>query len=212
MIKVVEFFKRRPDLAPEAFLAHWQERHTPIVLGINGLRRYVQNPVMGLAGLPTAGFDGVVEAWFDSLETMRDNGRSAYWPVVVEDERRFIDRDSRQLILTASVDPPLIEPGPKLMLLINKEADCSVAEFQQRLHGGLGAMAGCVGLQACNCDLPIASSYDKPRRLAGDAVVSLRFATWRDAEGVLATPAYTALLADAARTMCLAVDERVIKQ
>ena len=208
MIKVVEFFRRRPDLAPEAFLAHWRDRHTDVVLGIHGLRRYVQNPVIPLAGVEPAGFDGAVEVWFDSLDVMRANGRSDYWPVVVEDEKRFIDRDSRQFILSESTDPPPITAGPKLMLLLRKAPAQSVAEFRDRLAGQLAALANIPQVRELDCDLPIASSYDKPRNMVADAVVSVRFALWEEAEAATAEKALRELAHDG----CLAVAERVIRQ
>ena len=208
MIKVVEFFRRRSDLAPEAFLAHWRDRHTDVVLGIDGLRRYVQNPVIPLAGLEPPGFDGAVEVWFDSLDVMRANGRSDYWPVVVEDEKRFIDRDSRQFILSESIDPPPIVPGPKLMLLLRKPPPEPVGEFRQRFSEQLAALASIPQVRSLDCDLPIPSSYDKPRNMVADAVVSVRFAVWEEAEAAVAEPA----LRELPHSSCLAVAERVIRQ
>ena len=79
MIKILEFFRRRADLAHAAFIHHWQSTHTDVVLGLPGLQRYVQNPVLpDLNSNPI--FDGVVEVWFPSLDVMRANGRSDYWP------------------------------------------------------------------------------------------------------------------------------------
>jgi uncharacterized protein (TIGR02118 family) len=212
MIKVVEFFSRRADLAPEAFLAHWRDRHTQVVLGIAGLRRYVQNPVIGLAGVPAWEFDGVVEVWFDSLQVMRDNGRSDYWPVVVEDEKRFIDRDSRQLLLAESNEPPAIVPGPKLMLLVAKAPEVDVTHFQHVLGEAVGLLGAAQGLRDLDCDLPIPSSYEKPRAIAGDAVLSLRFASWRDAQAAVAEGIFEPVRRISARLRCLAVAERVVRQ
>jgi uncharacterized protein (TIGR02118 family) len=212
MIKAIEFFRRRADLAPEAFIGHWQGHHTNVVLGVGGLRRYVQNPVVGLAGLATASVDGVVEVWFDDLQTMRDNARSDYWAVVVEDEKRFIDRGSRQLILAESVDLRPIIAGPKLMLLVSKRPEAGVSEFQSKVMASLEGLSGYAGVRELTCDFPIPSSYEKPRALAGDAVLSLRFDAWQDVEQAILASVQTDLRHLAAQTTALAVAERVIKQ
>ncbi len=210
MIKVVEFFRGRADLAPEAFLAHWQDRHGPIVLAMKGLRRYLQNPVMGLAGLPAAPYHGAVEAWFDSLQVMRDNARDPYWQSVVEDEARFIDRDSRRMMLSEARELGPLVTGPKLMLCLHKPATHSVEDFVRRLQGVVGALA-CPGLRELTCDLPIESSYDKPRALAGDAVLIARFEDWRAAEDALSASVFAGLQRVAQEITCVAVAERVIK-
>ena len=73
MIKVLTWFKRRPDLAVSEFLAHWQGPHAELGCRLPGLRRYVQNPAHTLAYVngrePTC--DGVAETWFDDATATR---------------------------------------------------------------------------------------------------------------------------------------------
>ena len=68
MIKVLEFFRRRIDLDHAAFIHHWQSTHTNVVLGLPGIQRYVQNPVVPALN-PDPIFDGIVEKWKSGFRT-----------------------------------------------------------------------------------------------------------------------------------------------
>ena len=219
MIKVIEFFRRRQGMPKDAFIKHWQQRHTQVVLGIKGLRRYVQNPVIPVEGLPPADFDGVVEVWFDDFETMRANGRSDYWPVVVEDEKRFIDRDSRALVLADDPGPETLVPGWKLLAPVKKAPGLDLAGFRDLLPAVLASCESLSGVRESVCDLPILSSYQRSRPVFADAVVALRFDDLPNLQAAVANGVCTSLAgefagefaSDSAVGPWLAVEERLIR-
>ena len=100
MIKAVELFFRRAGMPDDEFYDYWLNEHSKVVLGLDGLNRYVQNhPVLDVYEGGTMPFDGVVETWFESIEVMKRNGASAYWNDVVADEERFVDRSTMGVLL-----------------------------------------------------------------------------------------------------------------
>lgn len=140
MIKVLEFFNKRADLSHEDFLRYWRGRHTSVVMGITGIRRYMQNPVRHdlLAGQP---FDGIVEVWFSGLEMMRSNAKSPYWPLVEADEAQFIDRAGARLMLIDDPVPPPAVAGQRVFVLF-KIADSASVESRDADLADLAAVPG----------------------------------------------------------------------
>lgn len=67
MTKVIVLLQKRADLSREDFARHWREVHGPIAQRLPGLRRYVQNHLIG----DGAAADGVAELWFDSADAMQ---------------------------------------------------------------------------------------------------------------------------------------------
>jgi uncharacterized protein (TIGR02118 family) len=130
MIKVLEFFRRRADLDHAAFIHHWQSTHTHVVLGLPGIQRYVQNPVLPALNQDPI-FDGVVEVWFPSLDVMRANGRSDYWPILVADEERFIDRTTAELLLIEDPNPPPVVTGLKVFSLLKRPDSTTETVFRE---------------------------------------------------------------------------------
>ncbi|ACG78931.1 conserved hypothetical protein [Phenylobacterium zucineum HLK1] len=106
MIKLTFCLHRRPELSREAFQDYWRNTHAPLVRSVAEtlrIRRYVQvhsladEVGMGMAasrGSPGP-YDGVAELWFDSIESILENGRRPEAreaaALLLEDERRFID-------------------------------------------------------------------------------------------------------------------------
>jgi uncharacterized protein (TIGR02118 family) len=106
MIKLTFCLVRLPHLTRDQFQAYWRDTHGPLVASVAEtlkIRRYVQ-----LHSLPEAAnvgvrqarqappeYDGVAELWFDSLESLAENGArpeaQAAAALLLEDERRFID-------------------------------------------------------------------------------------------------------------------------
>ena len=107
MVKLTFCLRRRPDLSSEEFYRYWLETHGPLVrerAAILGIRRYRQvhtldEPRLHAAlqarngGAPPP-FDGVAEAWVDSVEDFRTGrdpaGRRAAAELLA-DEANFID-------------------------------------------------------------------------------------------------------------------------
>ena len=109
MFKITFCLRRRPDLTPAQFDAHWRDEHAPLVrrhARALGIRRYVQSTrfdsdlaavAARVRGAPEP-FDGVAELWFDSREAMEAGfstkaGRAA-GRALLEDEACFIDLEN----------------------------------------------------------------------------------------------------------------------
>jgi uncharacterized protein (TIGR02118 family) len=106
MIKLTFCLTRLPHLSREAFQAYWFDTHGPLVASVAEtlkIRRYVQlhslpaeaNEGVRASRQAAAEFDGVAQLWWDSLETVIENGRrpeaQAAAAMLLEDERKFID-------------------------------------------------------------------------------------------------------------------------
>jgi uncharacterized protein (TIGR02118 family) len=146
MLKAVEFFRKRAGMPDDEFYDYWLNRHAGVVMGLQGLVRYVQNhplPETRQNGQPA--FDGVVEVWFEDADGLKANVASAYWPEVVADEARFIDRDSLKFLLVdehAVVEGDWPRPGVKSIKTTTRRAGMEVDAFQRHwldVHGPLVA-------------------------------------------------------------------------
>jgi uncharacterized protein (TIGR02118 family) len=72
MVKYFTVFRRKKGITREQFLKYWREVHGPRFLSKNvpGLRKYVQNyPAPVTEPDLDTGVDGVLELWFDDLES-----------------------------------------------------------------------------------------------------------------------------------------------
>ena len=112
MIKLTFCLVRLPHLTREQFQDYWRNTHAPLVASVAEtlrIRRYVQLhslPEAASAGIRQSrnappDFDGVAELWFDSLESLAENGQrpeaQAAGALLLEDERRFIDLEKSPL-------------------------------------------------------------------------------------------------------------------
>lgn len=106
MLKVVFCLRRHPDMTREQFFEYWNGRHASLARKTRAAmrtKRYVQNLTLDTemgrlanearGGLPA--FDGVAEAWFESLDDLsriaeKEEGQSAM-EIMFEDEFNFID-------------------------------------------------------------------------------------------------------------------------
>jgi uncharacterized protein (TIGR02118 family) len=75
MIKSISLLTRRPELTHEQFVRHWVEIHAPLAHAVPGMRRYVQNHIVGTRARPDipetdVAVDGIAETWFDDSEAM----------------------------------------------------------------------------------------------------------------------------------------------
>jgi uncharacterized protein (TIGR02118 family) len=118
MIHLFCFVTRRPDLSPEAFGAHWRDRHGPLIRDLpqlaRHLRRYVQNPRLNLGGERGEGpsFDGVAHQIFDAHEGfIKFVTEPDYQEHVRADEQRFLDMGSLSFLLTD--EPQVVIDGDR---------------------------------------------------------------------------------------------------
>jgi uncharacterized protein (TIGR02118 family) len=73
MVKYSGFLTRLPHLSVEQFQTHWREIHAPLVVqDLKGMVRYIQNHALPetYSGDNKPNFDGVPQAWFESLEAV----------------------------------------------------------------------------------------------------------------------------------------------
>jgi uncharacterized protein (TIGR02118 family) len=92
MIKLVYCITKKPGIADADFFQYWEKVHGPIGAGIPGVRRMVQShrvPVPGDVRSPD--YDGMVELWFDDMESLLAARKTQAWRASSEDEANFID-------------------------------------------------------------------------------------------------------------------------
>lgn len=85
-IKFVGLLKRREDFTPEQFTEHWIGMHGAMALELSGIRRYVQNAVIG----GNSGYDGVAEMWWDDVASMKSAFEAPIGAELAVDEKRFL--------------------------------------------------------------------------------------------------------------------------
>lgn len=106
MVKLFAFLRRHPDLSFEEFLTHWREHHGPLIAGTPELARHIvryeqhprhrPDPLSG-----TDGVDGVAVQWFGSIEDFAAFiAEPAYAELIAPDERRFLDIDRVEFLIT----------------------------------------------------------------------------------------------------------------
>ncbi|MCW5656008.1 EthD domain-containing protein [Hydrogenophaga sp.] len=89
--------RRRADLAPAAFAAHWRSTHVRVLTELGGHaeynRRYVQNRVLREEGVESAAFDGVAQMLPRSEEVLQRGLQEdpRYLRHVRPDESLFLD-------------------------------------------------------------------------------------------------------------------------
>ena len=112
MIKLTFCLVRLPHLTRDEFQAYWRGTHGPLVASVAEtlqIRRYVQlhslaeaaNEGVRAARHAPPEYDGVAELWFDSLDSLAENGArpqaQAAAALLLEDERRFIELEKSPL-------------------------------------------------------------------------------------------------------------------
>lgn len=106
MIKLTFCLRRLPTLTQPQFLDYWFTNHSPLVRKYAAalrIRRYIQlvpidtpfTKSMQAARYAPMSFDGVCEAWFDSVqdlvEARDDKAMISAGRELIEDEKNFID-------------------------------------------------------------------------------------------------------------------------
>jgi len=70
MFKLIILLKKKPNLSDEEFTKYWLETHAPLAKKMPGLRRYVVN-VVRRPPSREPDCNGVVELWFDDVDSMK---------------------------------------------------------------------------------------------------------------------------------------------
>lgn len=96
MIKMIFGAKRRSGMSREDFGSYWTTQHAAIAMKVPGVKRYVINLAPDLSGSGAEqAYDGFAEAWFDSLDEMRNASRSPQINDVLADEKNLFDLSTR---------------------------------------------------------------------------------------------------------------------
>jgi EthD domain len=105
MIKLTFLFKRKPDMTPEQFRDHYENRHVPLALRLlpyfsDYARNYIRHDLayrpagLGVDNAPE--FDVVTEVTFATAADydlmMKQLAEPAVSRQIIEDEERFMDR------------------------------------------------------------------------------------------------------------------------
>src|SRR4051794_20327742 len=142
MVVRVGMAPRPRGVSYEEFQAHWRGTHGPLVTGMPGLRRYVQNHAVlrgGVPLLPYAGFDACAETEFDDLEAMHAAFASPlYREAITADEQELIERERFSLVLAerrvlADTGDP--DVGAKLLTFLRLHPNARLGDLLDALAG-----------------------------------------------------------------------------
>ena len=108
MVKLICLLKRKPGMSPEEFHRYWREQHGPLVARSQSGRhvlRYEQNhrPLSDYpagSGEGDAGYDGVTEQWFHSVDDFYASLQEDDYHLIEADIATFIDVDSLEWMIT----------------------------------------------------------------------------------------------------------------
>ena len=97
MIKTVGLLTRKNDFTHEQFVKHWVGTHAPLAHKVPGLRRYVQNHILGertRADIEATAveIDGIAELWFDDQAALETASRTPEMKALHADGALFIGR------------------------------------------------------------------------------------------------------------------------
>jgi uncharacterized protein (TIGR02118 family) len=97
MIKTVGLLTRKSGFTHEQFVKHWIEIHAPLARKVPGLRRYVQNHILGertRADIEATAveIDGIAELWFDDQAALETASRTPEMKALHADGALFIGR------------------------------------------------------------------------------------------------------------------------
>lgn len=94
MIKIISLLRRKEGMTHEEFVHHWENVHGPMLKHIPEVRRYVQSHIVTERHTPVGAIDGeidgIVELWYDDVETLDRVWASSAVTEIAEDTRHFI--------------------------------------------------------------------------------------------------------------------------
>ena len=97
MIKTIGLLTRKSGWTHEQFMKHWVGTHAPLAHKVPGLRRYVQNHILGertRADIEATAveIDGIAELWFDDQAALETASRTPEMKALHADGALFIGR------------------------------------------------------------------------------------------------------------------------
>jgi uncharacterized protein (TIGR02118 family) len=91
MIKMVYCIKKKCELSSEEFFDRWTHAHAQMGSRIPGVKKHVQNFVVLHEGGIGQTIDGIVELWFESLDSLIQAQQSLQWREVIVDQEEFTE-------------------------------------------------------------------------------------------------------------------------
>ncbi|HEX5371059.1 MAG TPA: EthD family reductase [Dehalococcoidia bacterium] len=149
MIKLLGAMKRKTGMSLTDFQSYWHEVHAPMIARSEGLLRYVQShPIAELHGEMEQAFDGIAEAWFESIEAFENAVASPGWQDAIKDAPNFIGIGGGRILAS---EVPIVDAFPsarerqangmvKYLGFLTRKPGLSVEQFQQHwrdVHGPL---------------------------------------------------------------------------
>jgi uncharacterized protein (TIGR02118 family) len=146
VIKLIGGITRKDGMSVEAFQSYWRAVHAPLIARTPGLRRYIQlhsAPETYDEQLPA--YDGLAEAWFDSVEAFDAAVASSEWQAAVADAPNFIGKAVRMLatelpIIDAFASPAERRGMVKYAGFLKRKQGLTIEAFQKHwreVHGPL---------------------------------------------------------------------------
>lgn len=202
MVKIIIFFKRKPGMSVEAFQEHWRTTHANIIIGLPGIRRYVQNHVLPSAyrkGEPP--YDAVAESSFDDTKAMKDLAKSADYAKVLADEPNFIDGPTMGSIITEEhviTDGPAPAAALKTVDLVTRKQGMPIDEFFRYWREDHGRMcAAATAMRRYVQNHTRRSIYDSGRTPAYDGAAMAWYDSMDALRAAATTPEFDRLRKDA---------------
>ena len=116
MVVMYALLRRNPELSHEEFVRHWREVHGPLIAGIPELARHIVRYEQHVRHRPDSAsgnddIDGVAVQWYESIDAFAAFiAEPAYAEFIAPDERRFLDTDRIEFIVTD--EPNVVIDGP----------------------------------------------------------------------------------------------------
>ncbi|MEE2703498.1 MAG: EthD family reductase [Myxococcota bacterium] len=145
MFHILAILKRREDLSPEDFQAHWRGPHADLARKIPGLRRCVQNRTL-LSGYRAHSpiCDGVAELWFDDAAGFERANASPEMAAAQADLEEFVSKEGARIMRLESrsiVAGAAPADGVKLISFLTRRQDLSREQFSAHWHDRHGPIA-----------------------------------------------------------------------
>ena len=90
MLKMVDLVRRKQGWSHEEFVDRWLGEHAELAKELPGLQKYATTVA---ADPERAGYDGIVELYFEDSTAMKEAFESEVGQEVLEDAAEFIDTD-----------------------------------------------------------------------------------------------------------------------
>ncbi len=115
MVKMFALLRRRSGMTTEEFVTHWRTQHGPLIAGEPSLARHILRYEQHVRHRPdllsgTEDCDGVAVQWFRSIDDfVAFMSEPKYAELVAPDERRFLDMERVEFIVTE--EPTVVIDG-----------------------------------------------------------------------------------------------------